>query len=172
MSKKINGRVCAMSALGLDHGNAICYSGYREGQSPHSRTFPSYDEIREDLLILAKNWEYVRLYDCSPHAETVLKVIRNEGLKFKIMLGLDMAAEMSNPHCPWGAEYSDEVLDANRQSNNEEVHRLIDLSNAFDDIVFIDCPAKDGISTVQQISLNFAVDWAAFAVHNCNDVVE
>ena len=106
-----------MSALGLDHGNAICYSGYREGQSPHSRTFPSYEEIREDLQILAKNWQYLRLYDCSPHAETVLKVIRDEGLDFKIMLGLDMAAEMSNPHCPWGAEYSDDTLDANRMAH-------------------------------------------------------
>jgi exo-beta-1,3-glucanase (GH17 family) len=137
MSERINGRLCAMSALGLDHGNAICYSGYREGQSPHSRTFPSYEEIREDLLILARNWEYLRLYDCSPHAETVLKVIRNEGLHFKIMLGLDMAAEMSNPHCPWGADFSDEVLDANRHSNKQEVNRLIELSNAFDDIVFM-----------------------------------
>ena len=125
-----------MSALGLEHGNAICYSGYREGQSPHSRTFPSYEEIREDLQILAKNWQYLRLYDCSPHAETVLKVIRDEGLHFKIMLGLDMAAEMSNPHCPWGAEYSDDILDANRQSNIEEVDRLVGLANAFNDIVF------------------------------------
>jgi exo-beta-1,3-glucanase (GH17 family) len=136
MADTSSGRACAMSALGLDHGNAICYSGYREGQSPHSRTFPSYEEIREDLQILAKNWQYLRLYDCSPHAETVLKVIRDEGLDFKIMLGLDMAAEMSNPHCPWGAEYSDDTLDANRQANIEEVHRLISLANAFDDIVF------------------------------------
>ncbi len=126
-----------MSALGLDHGNAICYSGYRQGQSPQSRIYPSYEQVREDLLILSKNWEYLRLYDCSPHAETVLKVIRNEGLQFKIMLGLDMRAEMSNPHCPWGADYSDEVLDTNRKANGEEVHRLIELSRAFDDIIFM-----------------------------------
>ena len=136
MSDNTNGRACAMSALGLEHGNAICYSGYREGQSPHEHNFPSYEDIREDLLILAKNWRYLRLYDCSPHAETVLNVVRNEGLHFKIMLGLDMAAEMSNPHCPWGADYSDEKLDANRRANGEEVHRLIELANTFDDIVF------------------------------------
>ena len=125
-----------MRALGLEHGNAICYSGYRDGQSPHERRFPSYEQVREDLLILAKNWRYLRLYDCSPHAETVLKVIRNEGLHFKVMLGLDMAAEMSNPHCPWGAEFSDDVLDANRRANGEEVRRLVEFANAFDDIVF------------------------------------
>ncbi len=120
----------------LKHGNAVCYSGYRDGQNPHERKYPSYEEIREDLLILSKNWHYLRLYDCSPHAERVLAVIRNEGLDFKVMLGLDMAAEMSNPHCPWGADFSDEVLDANRLSNNEEVQRLIALANEFDDSVF------------------------------------
>ena len=120
----------------LEFGNAICYSGYRDGQNPHERKYPSYEEIREDLLILSKNWRYLRLYDCSLHAERVLAVIRNEGLDFKVMLGLDMAAEMSNPHCPWGAEFSDEVLDANRRSNDEEVHRLIALANEFDDSIF------------------------------------
>ena len=136
MADTISGRTCAVSALSIEHGNAICYSGYREGQSPHERTFPSYAEIREDLLILAKNWQYLRLYDCSPHAETVLKVIRNEGLHFKVMLGLDMAAEMSNPHCPWGAEFGNDVLDANKRSNGEEVQRLIEFARTFDDIVF------------------------------------
>ncbi len=120
----------------LKHGNAICYSGYRAGQNPGDGTYPSYAEIREDLLILAENWQYLRLYDCSPHAETVLDVIRDEKLHFKVMLGLDMAAEMSNPHCPWGAEFSDETLDANTRANSKEVERLITLANANPDTVF------------------------------------
>ena len=74
----------------LEFGNAICYSGYRDGQSPHARIYPSYEEICQDLQILARNWQYLRLYDCSPHAETVLRVIRNEGFEFNVMLGLDM----------------------------------------------------------------------------------
>ncbi len=126
-------------AAGLDdfrHGNAICYSGYRAGQNPGEGIYPSYEEIREDLQILAKNWDYLRLYDCSPHAETVLRVIRDESLHFKVMLGLDMAAEMSNPHCPWGAEFSAETLAANRCWNKEELRRLVAISNANPDIVF------------------------------------
>lgn len=122
--------------LNLQHGNAICYSGYREGQNPGAGVYPSYDEIKEDLQILAKNWRYLRLYDCSRHAETVLEVINNEKFDFKVMLGVDIAAEMSNPHCPWGAEFSDEVLDANRQYNIEEIDRAITLANRYADIVF------------------------------------
>ena len=119
----------------LDYGNAICYSGYREGQCPGIK-YPSYAEIKEDLLILAKNWQYLRLYDCTPHAETVLEVVANEDLHFKVMLGVDMAAEMSNPHCPWGADFSDETLEANRRANNAQIEKAIALSNRYPEIVF------------------------------------
>ncbi len=115
----------------LAHGNAICYSGYREGQSPIERVFPSYEQIREDLLILRRNWSFLRLYDCSPHAETVLQVIRDEDLDLHVMLGLDMAAEMSNPHCPWGAEFDDETLAANRRGNEQGLERLVALSREY-----------------------------------------
>lgn len=118
------------------HGNAICYSGYREGQDPRQGIFPSYAEIKEDLLILAKNWAFIRLYDCSQHAETVLQVIRDASLDLQVMLGVDLAAEMSNPHCPWGAKFSRDTLRANRQANNQQFERLIALANQYADIVF------------------------------------
>ena len=120
----------------LEHGNAICYSGYRHGQSPAEGIYPSYEETHEDLLILAQNWRFLRMYDCGPHVETVLEVIRRERLPFQLMLGLDMAAEISNPHCPWGAEFSEETLAANRRRNGEELERAIALSNRYRDIVF------------------------------------
>ncbi len=135
MIDKLNAHIKNGSGAVLKHGNAICYSGYREGQCP-GRVYPSYEEVREDLLILAKNWKFLRLYDSSPHAETVLQVISDEALDFKVMLGVDMGAEMSNPHCPWGAEFSDETLEANRQANNDQVEKSIALSNRYSEIVF------------------------------------
>lgn len=113
------------------HANAICYSGYREGQSPPSGVFPSHEEIREDLLILARHWRYLRVYDCTPHAERVLEVIRREKLPLQVMLGMGLAAEVSNPDCPWGAEYSAEVLAANKAENDLELARIIRLSRRF-----------------------------------------
>jgi len=124
------------NTISLKHGNAICYSGYREGQSPCEGIYPSYEEIKEDLHILSNNWKFLRLYDCGHHAQTVLKVIQDEGLDFKLMLGVDMAAEMSNPQCPWGAEFSEETLNANRQHNSEEIGRLIALVEKYPEIVF------------------------------------
>lgn len=118
------------------HANAICYSGYREGQSPLDHIYPSYEQVKEDLLLLTQNWSFIRLYDCSQHAETTLKVIRDEGLPLRVMLGIDLAAELSNPNCPWGADYSAETLAANRHRNKANVERLITLANRHPDIIF------------------------------------
>ena len=57
--------------LPIEYGNAICYSGYREGQSPQDGSFPSYAQVSEDLNILKQNWQLLRLYDCSQHADVV-----------------------------------------------------------------------------------------------------
>ena len=37
-------------ALGVEPGNAICYSGFRKGQRPGA-IYPSYNEIKEDLSL-------------------------------------------------------------------------------------------------------------------------
>jgi exo-beta-1,3-glucanase (GH17 family) len=124
------------SVLGIDFGPAICYSGYREGQSPVTEVYPSYEQVREDLLLLEPTWRYLRVYDASRHADLVLDVIRNEGLDFKVMLGADVRAEVSNPNCPWDATYSDEQLVANRASNDAQIDRLIELANQYPEIAF------------------------------------
>ncbi|MEH6635199.1 MAG: glycosyl hydrolase family 17 protein [Halioglobus sp.] len=124
------------NSVQLELGNAICYSGYRLGQSPQDGSFPSYAQISEDLRILATNWKFLRLYDCSPHAEIVLAVIRDEAMDFKVMLGANMFAEVSNAHCPWGALYSEDILRENRQANSAEIDRMIALATEYPNIVF------------------------------------
>jgi exo-beta-1,3-glucanase (GH17 family) len=122
--------------LQLPQGNAICYSGYRHGQSPGDKVYPSLADIREDLRILQKNWQLLRLYDSSPHAERVLEVIRTDSLPFRVMLGAYLGAEVNNIGCPWGATYSQEQLDANQRENEAEIERLVNLATRYRDIVF------------------------------------
>jgi len=117
-------------------GTAICYSGYREGQSPDAGIFPSYDEIREDLLLLRRHWSLIRLYDCTRHAELVLEVIERERLDMKVLLGAWLAAEADNPGCPWGGTYAPEQLLRNREVNQKELGRLVGLANLHPDVVF------------------------------------
>lgn len=120
----------------VPYGNAICYSGFREGQHPAGK-FPTYEEIKEDLLLLQNHWKYLRLYDCDQHAVTVLEVIKNEKLDFKVMLGAYIVAEMNNFGCPWGGGvYTEEELIANKAKNNYQIKKLITLANKYPNIIF------------------------------------
>ncbi|MEM1056163.1 MAG: glycosyl hydrolase family 17 protein [Bacteroidota bacterium] len=121
---------------GVEFGPAICYSGYREGQSPVTEIFPSYEQVCEDLRLLEPHWRYLRVYDPSRHAELVLEAIRTEGFDFRVMLGADVRAERSNPNCPWGADYTEGQLIANRAANDAQIDRLIALANAYPEAVF------------------------------------
>ncbi len=120
--------------LNIKPGNAICYSGFREGQQPGG-VYPSYDQVKEDLLILQKHWKYLRLYDCDAHTDTVLEVIKKENLDFKIMLGAYINAEMNNHGCPWGGNYSEEDLLHNQAKNKYQIEKLIQLANLYPDII-------------------------------------
>ncbi len=122
-------------ALKIASGKAICYSGFREGQHPGG-IFPSYAEIKEDLLMLHNHWQYLRLYDCDMHSEIVLEVIQKEKLNFKVMLGAYIVAEANNYGCPWGGSYSEDQLEENKSVNLKQIKKLIDLANKYPDIIF------------------------------------
>lgn len=113
----------------------ICYSGYRRGQSPDAGVFPSHEQIREDLHILARTWSRIRLYDAGPHAKRVLEVIEADGLPLQVMLGAYITAEASNPQCPWGGVYSAEQLAANVAANGQEIARAVSLARRYPSIV-------------------------------------
>jgi exo-beta-1,3-glucanase (GH17 family) len=119
----------------LEIVRGLCYSGYRNEQSPELGILPSYDEVKEDLLLLKDDWQSLRLYASDAHSQTVLEVIRDEGLNFTVMLGAYVTAEVDNPDCPWGGVYSPRQLSENRQHNDFEITELIRLSRIFSDIV-------------------------------------
>jgi exo-beta-1,3-glucanase (GH17 family) len=100
------------------HGNAICYSGYRAGQSPKLNRFPTQEQILQDMKILERNWKLIRLYGSDQHSQDVLEVIRREKIGLKVMLGI------------W--------LDGNAGKEGENAAQMaagIRLANAYPDIV-------------------------------------
>ena len=107
-----------MTTHPLPAGRAICYSGYRDGQSPDAKVYPSEVQILEDLLLLQPHFTLLRLYDCTPHAERVLAVIEREALPFRVLLGAWLGAEVDSPGCPWGGRYPAEQLAANAAEND------------------------------------------------------
>jgi exo-beta-1,3-glucanase (GH17 family) len=76
---------------------AIVYSGYRAGQSPETQTYPTDAQIQSDLQILLQGgWTFLRLYDCSPFAQSVMKIIQTNGYDIKLMAGIWIAGDKAH----------------------------------------------------------------------------
>lgn len=114
---------------------AICYSGYRENQSPITKVYPSEKDVLEDLLLLSNNFKYIRMYDPYQHAKTVIKVIRDHNIDLKVIVGVEPRGEISNPNCPWGGLHTDEEIAYNKTFNYTQLDLLADLCNTYGDIV-------------------------------------
>lgn len=134
--KNLNIEIQNLKELKEIKGRAICYSGFRAGQSPHGK-YPNYSEVKEDLLLLHKHWKYLRLYDCDQHAVTVLEVIQKENLDFQVMLGAYIDAEVNNFNCPWGGVYPEHQLEANKKNNQLRIDKLIEWAEKYKDHVFL-----------------------------------
>jgi exo-beta-1,3-glucanase (GH17 family) len=117
------------------YAKAVCYSGYRQGQSPITKVYPSDGEVLEDLRILEPHFEYLRMYDPYHHAQSVLRVIKKHQLKFKVMLGVEPGGEISNPNCPWGGLKTPEQIERNRVQNYGQLDMIAALANEYPDQV-------------------------------------
>jgi exo-beta-1,3-glucanase (GH17 family) len=98
----------------------VCYSGYRKYQSPATLDYPTEAQIKEDLQILLRGgWSYLRLFDCSHHAELVLKVIRDNAFDIKVHLGVWVAGTKA----------------ANGTKNHEEIEKCLAIDATYSDII-------------------------------------
>ena len=118
------------------YGRAICYSGYRDGQGPNWNIHPNYDEVKEDLIILSEHFDYIRMYSPGYHTQTAIKVIEDLNLDLKVMLGVHLQGEESNPLCTWGGDYTDEQVEKHKIQNSNQVKEAIKIANLYPEIVF------------------------------------
>jgi len=121
---------------------AVAYSGFREGQHPDrgdGAVNPSDAQILEDLQILAKdgNFPLLRVYDCNENSEAVLRIIKENNLDIKVLLGIWLDAEISNHEgCPWLDEpIPPEKLAENKVKNEQQLEKGIRLAATYADIV-------------------------------------
>lgn len=94
------------------YGNAIDYSGYRAGQSPKLKAYPTQAQILEDLTILKRNWHLILLYGGDQHSQDVLEVIQKNKLGIKVVVGLWL-----DGHPGFEGENADQVAAAIRLAN-------------------------------------------------------
>ena len=130
----------------LPYGRAICYSGYRNGQSPITKIYPTDQEVLEDLRILEQHFDYIRMYDPYGHAQSVLRVIEQHQIKLKLILGVEPRGEISNPNCPWGGKHSEEAIAKHKVSNYEQLDALAALANRYEEIICAVAIGNENIS--------------------------
>jgi len=118
------------------YGKAVCYQGYRNGQSPILGIYPTKDQVLEDLLILNKTFKYIRLYDTSQHTIDILETIDNHNLDIKVMLSMYLFVEENHYQHPIFSDIDTNILKANINKNNELCKDTIRLVQKFSDIIF------------------------------------
>jgi exo-beta-1,3-glucanase (GH17 family) len=110
-------------AHGAPVSHAVCYGPHRDGQRPGGPS-PTAEQIREDLRLMVRHWNLLRLYGASEVAETVLEVIRDDRIPMKVMLGVWIGAD-------------DEA------ANEREVRDAVRLANAHPEIVVAVCVGNE-----------------------------
>lgn len=106
-------------------GHAICYGGFREGQEPGG-IYPSDAEILEDMRILARNWNLIRFYNSDEHGEAVLRVISENNIGLKVLLGVYIYQTEN---------LSESAIAANEAMNQHYISEGLRLAAAYPDIV-------------------------------------
>jgi len=121
---------------------AVCYSGFRTGQHPdrgEGAINPTDEQVLEDLKIISHDslFNLIRLYDSGENSEAVLRIIKENKLDIKVMLGIWLKAELSaHETCEWLTKpIPSEVLEQNSIANQKEMQEGIRLSNQYSDIV-------------------------------------
>ncbi len=109
-------------------GNAVSYGPFRDGQAPGAEG-PTDEELLEDLRIMAKHWNLIRMYG-SEWAEPVLRLIRQEELPIRVMVGAWLTTEVKR-----GPDGED-VIDADAVAANvRQVNGAIRAARAHPDLV-------------------------------------
>ena len=101
-------------------GEAVSYGCYRSGQAPGVKG-PSETEIEEDLQIIQKYWNLIRLYGSDEDSARILKVIRKNHLPIKVMLGVWLENETGLP--------------GRREENMAQALKGIELANEYPEII-------------------------------------
>jgi len=117
-------------------GPGVCYSGYRMNQYPGG-PIPGEQEVKEDLILVAQHFSYIRLYSVDEHTKMILDILQREDINLKVMIGAYLEAELNNPDCGWDSGiYTTDILETNAQKNRQQVLDLIQIAGQYPERIF------------------------------------
>ena len=101
-------------------GQAVSYGCYRQGQAPGVKG-PNKAEILQDLQIIQRHWNLIRVYNADDDTQRILEVIHENKLPLKVMLGIWLENESNQPQA--------------KASNIANILRGIELANAYPELI-------------------------------------
>ncbi len=121
----------------IEWGRAVCFSTYRRGQHPDKGPKPILEEIKADLdMVVRDGFKYIRMYDSSDYARNVCKVIRDNNLPIKVMLGPGLINSVNNTGCTWNKTvYTDEQLAERKARNDKRIEALCEIAKEYSDVI-------------------------------------
>lgn len=119
-------------------GNAIAYGPHRDGQAPGGPD-PSRAELLEDLRLIARHWNLIRVYGTLGPAPDILALIREERLPIRVVLGVWLDPEERRDSSGVVLETFPEA----RRANGAQVEAGIRLARAYEDVVIAVCAGNE-----------------------------
>lgn len=119
-------------------GEAIAYGPHRDGQSPTGAA-PSREQLLEDLRLMARHWNLIRVYGAVGPSVEMLALIRQHALPMRVMLGVWLEPEARRDST--GA-VTEPLPDASR-ANAAQVASAIRLAREYHDIVIAVCAGNE-----------------------------
>jgi len=111
-------------------GDAINYGPHRDGQHPGGPS-PSREELRQDLELMLKHWNLLRVYQAAGVSEELVKLIHEDRLDMRVVLGIWIKPEDRRDADGRVLE----ELPLARAANRQEIEAGIRLAKAYPHIV-------------------------------------
>jgi exo-beta-1,3-glucanase (GH17 family) len=123
-------------------GNGISYGAWRDGEGPDTGVLTSKDNILEDLQMISKRWNLIRLYGSGKQSQNILEVIRDNKLPIRVMQGA------------WVSQHQ------TLEQDNAQLNQAVELANRFPDII-----------VAVNVGNEIFVDWSGHKIEDMDKVV-
>jgi exo-beta-1,3-glucanase (GH17 family) len=123
-------------------GNGISYAPYRDGESPKDNSVTSKAHIIEDLKILSKRWNLIRMYGTGKQSQRVLEIIKEHNFPIRVMMGAWISKHQS------------------KSENDAQVSEVIQYANQYPEII-----------VAVNIGNEIFVDWSWHKVEDVQSVI-
>ena len=124
-------------------GAGISYGPFRDGEGPDKGSIVSKEHLLEDMKILSKKWNLLRVYGTGKNAENILEVIKENNIPMLVMQGAWINGK------------------APKEVNDQQILEVIELANEYPDII---CAVNIGNEIL--------VDWSWHRVSNQQIIID